>query len=314
MSDRQLADAVQRVNEHGGELTGSGTVLAALDGLGLAPAVAGALRARVEISCAHPAHDLDASALTEGAAAFGDFDTYGVEGGNDRIAVALAGALDGAVRLSTPVRGVRWSELGAEVLTDHGSFAADGVVLAVPASVVDQIAFEPPLPAAKVTALAGVRYGRAAKLFVGLRSPAPPSATMSVPGRYWCYTQLGPNGSPQQFVTAFAGTSAALDQLGVAAGPERWLDSLARLRPDLELDHDSAFVSTWDQDPWVRGAYSARSASSPMDAAELARPVWRLAFAGEHTAGDWHGLMERALRSGERAAADLLRPQRAFRG
>jgi len=28
-------------------------------------------------------------------------------------------------------------------------------------------------------------------------------------------------------------------------------------------------------------------------------------YAGEHTAGEWHGLMEGALRSGLRAAADL---------
>jgi monoamine oxidase len=31
-----------------------------------------------------------------------------------------------------------------------------------------------------------------------------------------------------------------------------------------------------------------------------------LAFAGEHTAGEWHGLMEGALRSGIRAAQDVL--------
>ena len=30
-----------------------------------------------------------------------------------------------------------------------------------------------------------------------------------------------------------------------------------------------------------------------------------LHFAGEHTAGEWHALMEGALRSGYRAAAEL---------
>jgi monoamine oxidase len=39
---------------------------------------------------------------------------------------------------------------------------------------------------------------------------------------------------------------------------------------------------------------------------ELARPVGCLAFAGEHTAGDWHGLMEGALRSGLRAANEVV--------
>jgi monoamine oxidase len=43
-----------------------------------------------------------------------------------------------------------------------------------------------------------------------------------------------------------------------------------------------------------------------MDDEALAAPVGRLAFAGEHTAGEWHGLMEGALRSGQRAARELM--------
>ncbi len=38
----------------------------------------------------------------------------------------------------------------------------------------------------------------------------------------------------------------------------------------------------------------------------LAAPAGRVHFAGEHTAGDWAGLMEGALRSGERAAREVL--------
>jgi len=43
-----------------------------------------------------------------------------------------------------------------------------------------------------------------------------------------------------------------------------------------------------------------------MDTKALTRPVGVLYFAGEHTAGAWHGLMEGALRSGSRAAQQLL--------
>jgi monoamine oxidase len=57
----------------------------------------------------------------------------------------------------------------------------------------------------------------------------------------------------------------------------------------------------------VRAAYSTRTpAARPGDDQLLARPVGPLHFAGEHTAGAWAGLMEGALRSGERAAAELL--------
>jgi monoamine oxidase len=43
-----------------------------------------------------------------------------------------------------------------------------------------------------------------------------------------------------------------------------------------------------------------------MEDEELARPLGCLSFAGEHTAGSWHGLMEGALRSGLRAARALV--------
>ena len=43
-----------------------------------------------------------------------------------------------------------------------------------------------------------------------------------------------------------------------------------------------------------------------MDTAALSVPVGPIAFAGEHTAGAWHGLMEGALHSGVRAARELL--------
>ena len=281
-------------------------VYGALTRARISSGVADAIAARLEVSCAYCADDLDASVVREGAGSFGDFDTHTVQGGNDRIARALAESLGDAVRLSAPVRAVNWSGREVRVVTDAGEAAADAAVVAVPASVIDAIQFDPPLPQAKVTAHRNVRYGDAAKLFVALRTPAPPSATLSVPGRFWCYTQLGADGEPLSFVAAFAGSSRAVAALDVHEGPDCWVDALRRLRPDLELEPDAALVSTWDRDPWVRGAYSARSAQAPIEDPELRRPAGRLMFAGEHTAGPWHGLMEGALRSGKRAARELL--------
>ena len=95
---------------------------------------------------------------------------------------------------------------------------------------------------------------------------------------------------------------------GICAHPERWVAATLSLRTDLDLDADpaAALLSSWDQDPWVRGAYSARSLTSPIRDDDLQRPIGSLFFAGEHTAGAWHGLMEGALRSGVRAAEQLL--------
>ncbi|HEX2707592.1 MAG TPA: FAD-dependent oxidoreductase [Solirubrobacterales bacterium] len=70
--------------------------------------------------------------------------------------------------------------------------------------------------------------------------------------------------------------------------------------------HGRAMLSSWHDDPWVRGSYSARSLSSPLRDDDLVQPIGPLVFAGEHTAGEWHGLMEGALRSGQRAAEQVL--------
>ena len=166
------------------------TVYGALSRAGCESGVADAIAARLEVSCAYGADDLDASVLREGAGAFGDFPTHTVQGGNDRIARRLAAGLGDTVHLSSPVRWIRWTQREMKVHTDDAEARADAVVVAVPASVVEEIKFEPPLGEQKVDAHRSVRYGQAAKLFVPLRAPAPPSQVLSVPGRWWCYTQL----------------------------------------------------------------------------------------------------------------------------
>ena len=297
----QVAAALRRIGSEP-PAAGDGVLSGALAAYGLEPSVAEAIQSRIEVSSGYPADDLDTGALSEGAASFGDFDTHTVEGGNDRIARELAGGLGDAVHLSAAVTHVSWAEAGVRVSAGGVERVADAAVIAVPASVLGAITFEPALPLDK----AAVRYGQVAKLFVALRAPAPPSEVLSVPDRFWCYTQLGGDGRPLPFVAAFAGTPGALESLALGAGPERWIEVLTRVRPDLELDPGTVLLSTWADDPWVRAGYSARSATLPLDTEALRRPVGPMFFAGEHTAGVWHGLMEGALRSGARAAAEVL--------
>ena len=285
---------------------GANTLADAIERLELEPRLAALICARLDVSMGHPAADLRSDVLGEGAATFGDFESYTVAGGNAELARALAGELGGRIHLSSPVRRLRWHEEGVSASTDSGELAARAAVIAIPTAPLADIEFEPALRGPTAEALDSVRYGQNAKLFVGLRAPSPPSAIMSVRRRFWSYTQLDPRGEPAPFVTAYAGTAAAVQALADPEALGGWIEELAALRPDLELDPQVALLSTWHDDPWVRGSYSARSVSSPLRDAELSTPLGPLFFAGEHTAGDWHGLMEGALRSGERAAGQLL--------
>jgi monoamine oxidase len=106
---------------------------------------------------------------------------------------------------------------------------------------------------------------------------------------------------------AFAGTEEGLAALNVCDGPGAWARQISALRPELEVDADRALLTTWNDDPWAGESYTAlTTAQAPGDDELIAAPVGRVHFAGEHTAGSWAGLMEGALRSGVRAADEVL--------
>jgi monoamine oxidase len=279
-----------------------GSVAALLDRIDLPVAVREAIRARVEVSAATAATDVGADELA-GLAAFSDAPSAGVAGGNQGLAHALAEPLGTRLHLRSPVASIAASGDGAIVRTQRGELTADAVVVAVPAPVVGAIWFEPELPAPLRDALARLRYGHAAKLFVPLAERPEPSAVLSVPDRFWTWTARAGD-EVQAAVHAFAGSHAALERLALSDGPQRWLDAVARLRPDLRLAQDGALLSTWSDDPWARGAYSVHTPGGNDPA--LAARYGRLVFAGEYTAGPFAALMEGALRSGARAAAQLL--------
>jgi monoamine oxidase len=290
----------------GADTADTGSAGDVISGLELDPPLRELIRTRVAISNGHPVDDLAASVLDEGASTFGDFENHTLEGGNMRLAEVLAAELGEAVHLASPVRRVRWSQEAVNVATDAAEVEADAVVVAVPTAPLAEIEFDPPLEGATAEALRTVTYGQNSKLFLRLRSPAPPSAIMSVAGHFWTYTQLGPDGEPAPFVTGYTGTMSAIDALGGADGSERWVAALVALREDLDLEPEDAMLSSWNDDPWVGGSYSARTLSSPLRDDDLVKPIGPLHFAGEHTAGEWHGLMEGALRSGQRAAQQVL--------
>ena len=230
-----------------------------LRALPIDPAAREAILSRCELSAANTSDLVSAAALAH-LAAVADDACPSVAGGNQRIALALAAELGPAVRLRAPVDRVVWGEDGVTVTAAGGEVDADVCVVAAPASVLSRIAFDPPLPERVAAAVAGVVYGHAAKLFVPLREPAPPSAVLSVPGRYWTWTANGAAGRVQPVVSAFVGSAPALEALRVTEGPETWIASVARLRPDLALEPEGAMLSTWDDDPWIAAAYSTRDA------------------------------------------------------
>jgi monoamine oxidase len=273
------------------------TVDALLAALDLHPGARELIACRIQVSYAHETSRLAAGAVRDVGHLFREGEARRVAGGNQRIAERLAGRL--RVLTSTPARAVRATDGSFSV---NGEVTADAVVVAVPAFAVNRITFDPPLPEWKREAQDAVTYGQAAKLAVPLAAEASPSSVISVPERFWTWTAADPDGRVVPLVTAFAGSATALDALRVDHGAAGYLARVAALRPDLALREEGAVLSTWPE-----GAYSAREVGREADLDErLARPVGRISFAGEHTEPVWYATMEGALRSGTRAAGELL--------
>lgn len=273
---------------------------------GLPVPLAEAVLARVEISCALGAERLSCAVLDH-AASFERLPSHRVAGGNQGLASCMADALgtDG-VKLNAAVRAIDCQDDRIRVIVDGGELEADQVLLALPLPVVRDLPIDPPLPPWKRDALERVEIGQAAKLHLPLAAPATTSAVMSVPDRFWCWTATAEDGLVAPVLNCFAGSPEALRRLAVANGPSTWAQVVDELRPDLAMMTPAAVLTTWRDDPFARGAYRVDGLrAQAVDDARLEAPVGRLHFAGEYAAGQWSGLMEGALRSGRRAAAEL---------
>jgi monoamine oxidase len=275
-----------------------GSVADVIDATPIEPALAEAVRARVEISSGLEVNRLHPAVL-EHVASFEPLPSHRLARGNQSLATAMADEL--RVELGTPVDAIEQHEHGVHVLTDGNALDADRVVLALPLPVLRELTIAPPLPDWKRNAMAQAEIGHAAKLHVPLARTASPSAVMSVPGRFWCWTVAGADG----VLNCFAGSPTGLERLGLGAGAAHWLTAVTELRPDLALEPEGAILTDWQLDPYALGAYSAEGLAE-VGEADLGAPVGRLHFAGEWTAGEWSGLMEGALRSGARAAAEIV--------
>jgi monoamine oxidase len=271
------------------------------------PAALAAYVSRIEVTHGVAAEELAAAAVTDVTGGFSRRPCWRVAGGNQQVARHLARCLGTSVRLRSAVRSVEHDQDRVRVLTDDGGVTGDAVILAVPMAVLGSLPFSPEVPRTYRSAWQRAGLAHNAKLHMPLTRPAAASAVQSVPDRFWTWTAADGSGQVQPVLHAFAGTEEALAALGVAEGPAAWASRAAALRSELSADPSRAMLTTWNDDPWAGESYSALTvAVADGDDDLIAAPLGRVHFAGEHTAGAWAGLMEGALRSGARAASEVL--------
>ena len=231
-------------------------------------------------------------------------------GGSQRLSLGLAEGLD--VRLGTPVRSLEWDEGGVSAA---GLWARHAIVAMSP-TLAGRIAYRPALPALRDQLTQRVPQGVVIKCHAVYDEPfwrrdglTGQAASDAGPAKI-VFDNSPPDGSPGVLLAFLEGALAR--ELGTWPAARRRaavLATLARLfgpragRPEAFHEQD------WAAEEWTRGCYGAYLPPGGWTTcgAALRPPIGPLHWAGAEYAERWSGYMDGAVRSGEGAAAAILR-------
>lgn len=240
---------------------------------------------------------------------------FQVHGGAQSIAQRVADELGEAIRLSCPVREIVQSADKVEVRATGLTVDARHVIVAVPPALAGHLRYDPPLPGDKALLLHQVPAGTEVKVVVVYDQPfwrADGLCGASVDTRdpFEVTLDTSPEDGSTGVIALYAAGPRAR-QLEAAGADERRriaLSILTRRFGARAADPVELHEQNWAEQEWTRGCSQGHFGPGVLTqfGRQLRRPVGRIHFAGTETAGESHGAIDGAVRSGERAAAEVL--------
>ena len=243
-------------------------------------------------------------------------EAFRVREGTHEIARRLAEQLTGKIRFGEPVRALVQDNSGVTVETDNGALRCRRAAVCVPPPVARKISFAPALPDARARLLAGVEMGATVKFHALYNRPfwrqrGLSGQAMSSTGAVGLtYDNSPDDGSGPGVLVGFAVGEAARD-LGRLAADEQTkeiLTSLSRFFGPEGAAPESIALQDWGAEEWTGGCYAGHFPVGGWTSYGHAfrEPCGRIHWAGTETASEWHGYMEGAVLSGDRAAVEML--------
>jgi monoamine oxidase len=238
-----------------------------------------------------------------------------VDGGMGAIAGHVAEALGDAVHLSTPARSVAQETDRVRVRSEELEVVATWVVVAVPPALALEIHFDPRLPEDRRTLYRHAVAGSETKTLLVYDQPfwradglsgqsAEPGSAAEV-----TIDATPASGSPGVLASfTFGAVAERFDAVAAQQRRRAVLEAMAR-RFGPGAGVPAEFVETaWWSEPWTRGCSMAHFPPGILSryGALLRAPFGRVHWAGTETATRSHGAVDGAVRSGERAAADII--------
>ncbi len=236
-------------------------------------------------------------------------------GGSQRVSLELAKQLGRRVVLSSPVRRIVQEKGLVRAVSDRYEVTAKQAIVTTPPAVSAFIDYDPILPAERAQLLQRFPQGNAIKCVAVYPKPFWREAglagqvTSDAEAVRITYDNSPPDGSPGIMLGFLEGHAARI--LGRKPAAERRdavLRDLATYFGPQALKPEDYFEMDWSSERWTGGCYVGFTPPGVLlDFGEAIRtPVGRIHWAGAESATIWNGYMDGALRSGSRAAAEVL--------
>ncbi|RZU66625.1 putrescine oxidase [Microterricola gilva] len=238
-----------------------------------------------------------------------------VVGGMQQVSIRLAERLGTDVRLSQPVRTLRWSDDGVVAITAGGlEVHAKRAILAVPPVLFSRINYEPPLPRRQHQLHQHLSMGFVIKVHAVYETPFWREAGLS--GTAFSPYELSHEAydntnhdDPYGTLVGFVSDRNAdgVFELSAEERKERILESLSHYYGEQAKNPVFYYESDWGSEEWTRGAYAASFDMGGLSryGADQRTPVGPISFSCSDFAGAGYQHVDGAIRVGRETAAAI---------
>jgi monoamine oxidase len=236
-------------------------------------------------------------------------------GGSQLISIRMARQLEGRILLEQPVRRIERTRAGVRAIADHLTVSAKQAIVTGPPSLTGQIVYEPALPWMRAQLTQRYPQGSVIKCEAIYDKPfwreaglTGQAVSLTGPVRV-TFDNSPPDGSPGVMLGFIEGQDARrAAQMSPSARRAAVLENFVTYFGKQAASPRDYVEMNWSLEPWTRGCYVGYTPPGVLlDYGPAIRAaVGPIHWAGSETSDYWNGYMDGAVRSGERAAAEVL--------
>jgi len=236
-------------------------------------------------------------------------------GGAALVPERVAAQLGSRVILNAPVRRIDQDNSGVTVQSDAAVVSAKRAIVAIPPTLAGRIYYEPALPPLRDQLTQHMPEGSLMKFEAVYPTPfwrdrGLTGQVVSEDGPVKVTFDVSPESGRPGIMMGFIGGHEARvwEDRSAASRRDAVLEQFAHFFGDEALAPREVVEFNWSTEVWNRGCpVAVLGPGTLVDfGAELRKPAGRIHWAGTETSTYWNGYMDGAVRSGRRAAAEVL--------